>query len=356
MLILVMLRPRIALPFTTHLLLLLAVAILLPLALMLERIRDDAQGAEQRAASRAGWVVRRAAQSVASGFDVAVGTADTIANLGEFWNASDRDRDQLLSTLSWSYTSLDGLVYFGADAEPHGSSTERSDGVLPSTDWQGAVAQAATLGRPVVANRLEPSTGGGESALPIVVPITEAAAPYRQGFLGIELHLDNLAAPSGGAPAPDDASVILVDSHGVYNLLTSRQSSSGLLTSTQREIQEIVTRPRVFTTLDAAGHDQVAAWEAVAGTPWIVLARIPAESLLSPIRAQAAKQALGALGVTALLSMLLFAFWRRLRARLHALERAAGHWANSNWGHRATVAGADELSPVATAFTSGRRS
>jgi signal transduction histidine kinase len=119
---------------------------------------------------------------------------------------------------------------------------------------------------------------------------------------------------------------------------------------TSPDLASIMSGARVFHVSDALGHDQVAAWESVPGTSWTVLVYVPAESLQTPIRAQAVQQALVALDITSILCLLLLAFWRRLRRRLHALELAAGNWATGNWSYRTAMAGSDELAQVARAF------
>src|ERR1700730_7086011 len=71
-----MARPRPSVPLTTQLLVLLVVVTLIPLALMLDRIRTDALDAEQRAATRAGWGARRSALSLTTAYQAATSTVD----------------------------------------------------------------------------------------------------------------------------------------------------------------------------------------------------------------------------------------------------------------------------------------
>jgi hypothetical protein len=328
-----MARPRPSVPLTTQLLVLLVVATLIPLALMLDRIRTDALDAEQRAATRAGWVARRDAQAVGNAYQVAIGSADALTYSDEFWNGSDADRDRALSTLSLAYAALDGLIDLGVDFQPHGSSSQAP----VDADWRAAAVEAAQAGRPTFAKQTGVAPVAGDTALPIVIPIQEVAAPYRQAFLGMTLHIDPLPPVTGGSTPTSDSAAVLVDGRTGRNLgLTSLSSAPGP-SSPVPDAASLLSRPRVFHTVDAAGNDQMAAWEAVPGTPWIVLVYVPAESLLSPIRAQAVQQALLALGVSSILSVLLFLFWRRLRRRLHGLELAAGNWASGNWSYRAAM-------------------
>jgi signal transduction histidine kinase len=343
-----MLRRRLTFSLTTQLLLLLVVATVIPLGLMLDRIRNDALDAEQRAATRAGWVARRDAQSVANAYQVATGTADSITYLDDFWNGSDADRDQLLSALSSLHPAFEGLVHLGVDWQPHGASSEPSVG----PDWRSAVVEAAQAGKPTFANRPDAESEPGETVLPILVPMQEVSAPRRQGFLGINLHIERLTTTASGAPFADDSSVFLVDGSTARALALTKGSAHTDPRPTSPDLTSIMSGPRVFHVSDALGHDHLAAWESVPGTSWIVLVYVRAESLLTPIRTQAVQQALVALDITSILSLLLLAFWRRLRRRLRALELAAGNWASGNWSYRSAMAGSDELGQVASAFNS----
>src|SRR4030088_1442916 len=103
-------RQGISGPLTTQLLLLLVAATLIPLALMLDRIRTDALDAEQRAGTRAGWVARRSALRITNASQVATSTVDALAHTGELWNGSDAERERGLSGLDSSNTALEGLV------------------------------------------------------------------------------------------------------------------------------------------------------------------------------------------------------------------------------------------------------
>jgi signal transduction histidine kinase len=303
---------------------------MVPLALMLNRIREDTADAEHRASARAGWIARSVARGVSSANELVASAAETIANLDDFWTGNDADRDRLLTSMRAAYPSVDGLVYFDADLERHAAAHQSPSAPEIGPEWRVSLAAAAAIGRPAFGEQLGPSSDGADSALMLTVPIEEAVAPHRSGFLVVGVRVERLGPVVGSGPSAEETAVLLVD---------DREGRAMALSA-----------GRVARVSDADWADQLVASEPVPDSSWRVVVKVPAESLFGPIRNQAMRQALGVLGVSGLLAALLLLFWRRLRAQLQVLEDAAGHWAGGDLSYRARECGPDELGRVAHVF------
>jgi len=291
-----------------------------------------------------------AAGDVAEVLAEAQRTAATAAGLPGFWDGTDADRDALLAALAAPQPMFASLLYFTSDLQQHGISdyqpgAERPD--MASRPYaQAAVASGQfTVGREIVEGR-----SSRELVLPLVVPIREARAPFRAGFVMVALRLARLPTIWADLGLPAGALVTLAD--GAEGRILTGSGADTAVGGTLSPSQQAGLQAGQGTRF-GVGRDGVAelfAYAPVADTPWVVTAAYPTAAVLDPIYAAAARQAIPAVAISGAIFLALLLLWRRQAWRLHALQAAAARWTRGEWAYRAGVRGTDELGQLGAAF------
>ena len=344
---------RAAASFAPRVLVLFALATLLPLTTSLWDTWQDLQSAEQRAYQNTGAVARLAAEALEGTIRDARRAADTLERLPAFWSGTDEDRDAILSALAQTMPSYRTLVYFTDDFEQHGDPNQwRYSSRLSLADRPYA-REAATTGRMTFTHEALQSKTDGQRALPVVFPVRNQAAPEQHGYLAAMLGFDELATIWTDKYLPAGSTILLIDMQANRILVGTNDLARVDANLPAPPNTLVPIREGVPTYRLVPPHDQVErlrAWEALPDSPWVVAADIPSPVAFGEIYAEAHRRVLLAVGISVAALLALLALWGHLRARLHALERAVARWAQRDWAYRTGLRGADELSRLGAAF------
>jgi signal transduction histidine kinase/ActR/RegA family two-component response regulator/HAMP domain-containing protein len=336
--------------FASQLLLLFALALLVPVAFIGTLIRSDIETAEQSARGVAVRQARRAAAAVESAYTRDQELATILGGLPEFWNGQDEDRDQILTAFSRPYPSLNGLKYFTEDFEQHGAANAELGGTRPSMAIRTYAQEAVATGQPAFADEIVSGRTASTQLLSLVIPLREPMLTGRFGYLAAAFRTDQLPSMWDLKSLPDSGSVLLVDTRSGRVLGGTLNSPFVPNTVVDESILEMVHSESSSFRLTDADGDWLFTRDLVDGTPWVVFVRMPMSSVLDPIYTMALQRGLLLLAMANLMGILLLRFWRQMGLRLGGLQRAAAQLSRGNWAYRTTLRGTDEFDSLHAAF------
>jgi PAS domain S-box-containing protein len=333
-------------------LLLFALAVLVPLGLVLVEAWSDLREQERRTFALAGNTASSGRAQIEHIIGVARAAAQAVEGLPEFWDGDDVARDRVLRVLAAPQPAFSALIYYTADFEQHGRSNFSAEQSRPNLASRAYAREAVSTGQlAVTAEPLRTLSRGDIVVLPIAVPIQENDPGGRQGFLIAALKPDQVSVLWSDLPLPEGSSALLVDLREGRILAGSANVAERIgETLPPERLATIQGPPQTVWVRLADGVERLRAWAPVAETPWVVVVDTPSAVVYAPIYEQMFHQVTTALAVAGVVFVLLFLLWRRLSARLHGLQVAAAHWADGEWGYRAGLDGCDELALVGATF------
>src|ERR1700687_387753 len=147
--------------FASQLLLLFAIALLVPLGLTATLIASDIEGAEQAANRLAVRQVGHAALDAELAHAGDTELTAILSGLPVFWNGCDEDRDRMLTAFSSPYPSLSGMLCFTDDFEQHGRANYVPGSERQSLAIRAYAQEAVATGQPAFADEIitGPSSG-----------------------------------------------------------------------------------------------------------------------------------------------------------------------------------------------------
>jgi hypothetical protein len=185
--------------FASQLLLLFAVALLVPLGFLATLIASDISGAEQAANRLAVRQAKQAAVEIEHAYARDTELATILSGLPEFWNGSDEDRDRILTSFSSPYPSLSGMLFFTDDFEQHGRANFQPRSERHNLAIRAYAREAVATGRPAFADEITTGRSTGRQILSLVNPLREPEPGVRHGFITAAFLADQL--PSLWKPA-----------------------------------------------------------------------------------------------------------------------------------------------------------
>ncbi len=342
---------RVSASFAAQILVLFAVASVVPLLGSLVESRGQEVAAERQAFRNAQVVASAAARQFDDLMGDARQAARVVSGLPAFWDGDDAARDEILSVLSDTQPAFSGLTYFTADFRQHGRS--HYDPAVGRLDYsvRAYAREAVATGQLAVTDEVLVGLTTGNVIVTVALPVREDAAPFRAGFLIVSLKLDEIPNIWAKVPLPTGGAVTLVDTRAGRILAGSPDILPHVNeTIPPARLERIRVGESVFRDTETDDAELLWAWQPVADTPWIVMVGTPGAAVFGPIYAEALRRMLGTLALTIVAFGLLFMLWRRLTSRLGLLQAAAGYWARGDWTHRAGLGGRDELSQLGQAF------
>jgi diguanylate cyclase (GGDEF)-like protein len=342
---------RLSASLAVRVLLVFAVATLVPLGVAVLHIRDDVERAEERAYQDAQSVALVAAAALDADVRDARRAADAISRLPAFWDGTPADRDGILRALASSMPGHAGLVYVTDDLRRDGGS---DPGGGADRIGRADVEEAATTGRATFAHAAVIGGATDGMILPVIFPVREQAACGRRGFLAALLSAEAMTSKWSDAQLPPGSTLLLIDMQQSRILLgTGDLAGRTNVDVTDNQIGLIRRGVSAFRLVPPHdGVERLRSWSPVADSPWVVAADIPSQAVFGPSHADAARLLGVVLAVAALAFLALFGLWWTLQSRLRALGAAAAHWSRHDWAHRTGVQAHDELGTLAETFDS----
>ncbi len=339
--------------FVVRVFVILALAVLVPFGRALLDIREDVAAAEQRAYQDARVVARVASLVLNEAVGDAEQIARGIARMPAFWDGTDEDRNTVLQAFARSLPAYTSLFFFTPDFVRHGTSNPAALGFEPRLAERGFAREAVGSGAMTFARAAEVGPVTQETVLYVVVPVREEGGQGRNGFLAAPLRIGVLNRLWADLRTRSGSTLLLFDLREDRLLLESSSRGVRSLNVTPPADTVAPIHQGVPTYRFVAPHDRVErlrAWEVLPGTPWAVIADIPAPVVFGPIYADASQRLAGTVLLSLLAFLLLLLVWHRVAAHLHALQAAAAQWSRRNWAYRVTARGPSELNQVAAAF------